>query len=138
MHKKFLLQGSRNPYEIQVNTKHGMPECTSIGLQSFRRNPYEIQVNTKYWPDHGEYVWKYSDCRNPYEIQVNTKSRTVEGKRYDSLSGRNPYEIQVNTKPCTALRPLPAPALLVVIPMRFRSIQSAAAMVVNTIARRKS
>ena len=60
-------------------------------------------------------------CRNPYEIQVNTKKDVREFSSKAKKYGRNPYEIQVNTKPC-GLRT--GQGERVVIPMRFRSIQS--------------
>ena len=39
-------KASRNPYEIQVNTKL-VRNLASMKLLASRRNPYEIQVNTK-------------------------------------------------------------------------------------------
>ena len=50
---------SRNPYEIQVNTKasgstHGSPAGPS-------RNPYEIQVNTKNFRAFQQKVKKFAE-----------------------------------------------------------------------------
>ena len=39
---------SRNPYEIQVNTKRHTWPCSALQHPCYySRNPYEIQVNTK-------------------------------------------------------------------------------------------
>ena len=41
------MEGGRNPYEIQVNTKMTGSE-SSVQADQLGRNPYEIQVNTKF------------------------------------------------------------------------------------------
>ena len=92
-----------------------------IGM--FRRNTYEIQINTKECDyrnhsDHGE---------ASVVILIRFRSIQRDGKKFiiDSWpgsTGRNPYEIQVNTKAASQTYTLRT--IGVVIPMRFRSIQS--------------
>ena len=67
-----VLWGSRNPYEIQVNTKVGMDVHEKNVQEMTGRNPYEIQVNTKAQKDF-TMAATINFGRNPYEIQVNTK-----------------------------------------------------------------
>ena len=174
MHNMYmLLHKSRNPYEIQVNTKRVLNGC-AMSNTGYRRNPYEIQVNTKplrtlrskprrtvvyvvipmrfrsiqrrlvrqrhlsSWvviPMRFRSIqrWKKRTgimlCqprRNPYEIQVNTKApESFSPKGWTSKRGRNPYEIQVNTKLNESVQDKVTTGNAVVIPMRFRSIQSA-------------
>ena len=58
--RSFSQRASRNPYEIQVNTKSEQLERLNAQLDKLSRNPYEIQVNTKMslfgsavWHTHG-------------------------------------------------------------------------------------
>ena len=50
---------SRNPYEIQVNTKQlSYPNCNKPP-NGFSRNPYEIQVNTKVRKTRGSKAYTF-------------------------------------------------------------------------------
>ena len=69
--------------------------------------------------------------RNPYEIQVNTKV-PLSSPLPSPPTSRNPYEIQVNTKNSAEYPDVSYAARMVVIPMRFRSIQSTKLIALRT------
>ena len=87
------------------------------------RNPYEIQVNTKLF-SCGLRIGQDNGVVIPMRFRSIQSPARWTGKSFIRCKRRNPYEIQVNTKDLVSPLVTLCKAAAVVIPMRFRSIQS--------------